>query len=84
MVEFRILRAEYKATSRFTTLDLWRPDFGLFRDLLGRIPRDMALERSPGELPDFQESAPPLTHTKVQEVRQGQREACKDEQKAPD
>ncbi|GAB0202999.1 hypothetical protein GRJ2_002765500 [Grus japonensis] len=38
MVEFRILRA--------ATLDLSRADFGLFRDLFGRIPWDKALEGS--------------------------------------
>ncbi|GAB0203482.1 hypothetical protein GRJ2_002813800 [Grus japonensis] len=44
MVEFRILRAARKAHSKLTTLDFRRADFGLFRDLLGRIPWDKALE----------------------------------------
>ncbi|GAB0206425.1 mitochondrial enolase superfamily member 1 [Grus japonensis] len=44
MVEFRILRAARKALSKLTTLDFRRADFGLFRDLLGRIPWDKALE----------------------------------------
>ncbi|GAB0176444.1 hypothetical protein GRJ2_000109600 [Grus japonensis] len=44
MVEFRILRAVRRARSKLTTLDLRRADFGLFRDLLGRIPWDKALE----------------------------------------
>ncbi|GAB0209462.1 mitochondrial enolase superfamily member 1 [Grus japonensis] len=44
MVEFRILRAARRAHSKLTTLDLRRADFGLFRDLLGRIPWDRALE----------------------------------------
>ncbi|GAB0180275.1 hypothetical protein GRJ2_000492800 [Grus japonensis] len=38
MVEFRILRAVRRAHSKLTTLDFRRADFGLFRDLLGRIP----------------------------------------------
>ncbi|GAB0207196.1 hypothetical protein GRJ2_003185200 [Grus japonensis] len=44
MVEFRILRAARRARSKITTLDFRRADFGLFRDLLGRIPWDKALE----------------------------------------
>ncbi|GAB0206600.1 mitochondrial enolase superfamily member 1 [Grus japonensis] len=44
MVEFRILRAARRARSKLTTLDFRRADFGLFRDLLGRIPWDKALE----------------------------------------
>ncbi|GAB0207578.1 mitochondrial enolase superfamily member 1 [Grus japonensis] len=44
MVEFRILRAARRAHSKLTTLDFRRADSGLFRDLLGRIPWDKALE----------------------------------------
>ncbi|GAB0202998.1 hypothetical protein GRJ2_002765400 [Grus japonensis] len=44
MVEFRILRAARRVHSKLTTLDFRRADFGLFRDLLGRIPWDKALE----------------------------------------
>ncbi|GAB0209762.1 hypothetical protein GRJ2_003441900 [Grus japonensis] len=44
MVEFRILRAARRTHSKLTTLDFRRADFGLFRDLLGRIPWDKALE----------------------------------------
>ncbi|GAB0206090.1 hypothetical protein GRJ2_003074600 [Grus japonensis] len=44
MVEFRILRAVRRAYTKLTTLDFRRADFGLFRDLLGRIPWDKALE----------------------------------------
>ncbi|GAB0190228.1 hypothetical protein GRJ2_001488100 [Grus japonensis] len=44
MVEFRILRAARRACSKLATLDFRRADFGLFRDLLGRIPWDKALE----------------------------------------
>ncbi|GAB0189267.1 hypothetical protein GRJ2_001392000 [Grus japonensis] len=44
MVEFRILRAVRRVHSRLTILDFRRADFGLFRDLLGRIPWDKALE----------------------------------------
>ncbi|GAB0207984.1 hypothetical protein GRJ2_003264100 [Grus japonensis] len=44
MVEIKILRAARRALSKLPTLDFRRADFGLFRDLLGRIPWDKALE----------------------------------------
>ncbi|GAB0203206.1 mitochondrial enolase superfamily member 1 [Grus japonensis] len=44
MVEFKILRAARRAHSKLTTLDIRRADFGPFRDLLGRVPWDKALE----------------------------------------
>ena len=44
MVGFRILRAGRGVKSKLTTLDFRRADFGLFKDLLGRVPWDKALE----------------------------------------
>ncbi|GAB0190272.1 hypothetical protein GRJ2_001492500 [Grus japonensis] len=44
MVEFKILRTARRMHSKLTTLDFRRADFGLFGDLLGRIPWDKALE----------------------------------------
>ena len=44
MVEFRLLRGRSRATSRITTLDFRRANFGLFKDLLGGIPWVRALE----------------------------------------
>ncbi|GAB0186142.1 mitochondrial enolase superfamily member 1 [Grus japonensis] len=44
MVEFKILREARRAHSKLITLDFRRADFGLFRDLLGRLPWDKALE----------------------------------------
>ena len=44
MVEFKILRAARRTHSKLTTLDFRRADFGLFRDLLGRVPWDKALK----------------------------------------
>ncbi|GAB0176029.1 hypothetical protein GRJ2_000068100 [Grus japonensis] len=44
MVEFKIFRAARRAHSKLTTLKLRRADFGVFRDLLGRVPWDKALE----------------------------------------
>ncbi|GAB0206526.1 hypothetical protein GRJ2_003118200 [Grus japonensis] len=43
-VEFRILHGRSRAMSRITTLDFRRANFGLFKDLLGRIPWVRALE----------------------------------------
>ncbi|GAB0182885.1 hypothetical protein GRJ2_000753800 [Grus japonensis] len=44
MVEFKILRAARRAHSKLITLGFRRADSGLFRDLLGRVPWDKALE----------------------------------------
>ncbi|GAB0208502.1 hypothetical protein GRJ2_003315900 [Grus japonensis] len=44
MVELKILRAARRVHSKLPTLDFRRADFGPFRDLLGRLPRDKALE----------------------------------------
>ncbi|PKU41149.1 hypothetical protein llap_8554 [Limosa lapponica baueri] len=45
MVQFKILRAARRAHSKVATLDFGRADFGLFGDLLSRVPWDKALER---------------------------------------
>lgn len=44
LLEFRILRAGTKMKSKLRTLDFKRVYFGLFRDLLGRVPWNKALE----------------------------------------
>ncbi|PKU33078.1 glycerol kinase [Limosa lapponica baueri] len=44
MMEFKTLKAARRAHSKLTTLNFRRADFGLFRDLLGRVPWDKALE----------------------------------------
>lgn len=44
MVELRILHRGSKSTGRTRTLNLQRASFGLFKDLLSRIPWVMALE----------------------------------------
>ena len=44
MVEFKILRAARRAHGKLATLGFRRADFGLFRNLLGRVPWDKALE----------------------------------------
>jgi len=44
MMEFKIFKTVRRAHSKFTTLDFRRADFGLFRDLLGIVPWDKALE----------------------------------------
>jgi len=44
MVELKILRAARRVHSKLTTLEFRRADFGLCRDLLGKVPWDEALE----------------------------------------
>jgi len=44
IMDFKILRAVRQVRSKSATLDFRRADFGLLRDLLGRIPWDKALE----------------------------------------
>ncbi|PKU33402.1 rna-directed dna polymerase from mobile element jockey-like [Limosa lapponica baueri] len=44
MVEFKILRAARRVCSKLTTLDFRRADFGLLRDLLGRVTWGKVLE----------------------------------------
>jgi len=44
MVEFKIRRAARRVRSKLATLDFRRADFGLLKDLPGRIPWDKALE----------------------------------------
>lgn len=48
-VKCRVLRQGCKEESNVTTMHFRRADFGLFRDLLERIPWDTTLERNPGE-----------------------------------
>jgi len=45
MMGFKILRAVSRAHSKLTALDISRADFGLFRDLLSRVPWEKSLER---------------------------------------
>jgi len=50
IVEFKILRAAWRAHSKLTIQYFRRADLGLFRDLLGRISWDKAMEgRGPQE-----------------------------------
>lgn len=44
MVAFKILRAARRTHSRLAALDFRRADFGPFRELLGEVPWDKALE----------------------------------------
>ncbi|GAB0180961.1 nucleoside diphosphate kinase 6 [Grus japonensis] len=48
MVEFKILRTVRREHSKLTTLDLRRADFGVFRNLLGRVPPSPEGNRRPG------------------------------------
>lgn len=53
---FRILGAENRVKSKLTALDFSRAAFGLFRALLGKNPRDKALEGSRRKLVNIQGS----------------------------
>jgi len=44
MVKFKILRAARRVHSKLITLDFRRTGFGLWRDLLGKVAWDKALE----------------------------------------
>lgn len=43
-VEFKIPRAARRMRSKIANMDFRRADFGLFTNLLSRVPRDKALE----------------------------------------
>lgn len=60
-VKFRILRGQKAAKSRITTLGFRKADLGLFRDLVGRIPWEIVLERRGGlgDVVGFRGSPPP-------------------------
>lgn len=62
--------------SRIRALGFKKSDFGLFRNLLGRIPWENILER--GKLVDFQESPLPpssrMVHSNQQEIKQRQQD----------
>jgi len=87
MVEFKILRAARRVYSKLTALGFRRADFGIFRNLLGRVQQDKALEERGAQeswlifkdhLLQAQEQCIPK-----EEVRQKRQDACMDEQGAP-
>lgn len=61
MVDFRILKGRSKAKRKTTALNLRRAVCGLFKDLLGRTPWEMVVERSPGDFIDF----PRITYSRL-------------------
>lgn len=78
-----------KTNSRITTLDFRRADFGLFRDQLGRIPWEIALEGEDARerrliFKDKLLRAQEPSICNVQEVEQVWQKASMDEQGAPD
>jgi len=87
MVQLKILRALRKVHSKLNTLDFRKADFGLFRDLLCRVPWDKALKGrwDTSKLVNTQGSPSPnsgTTHANKEAVRQKHQEACMDEQAA--
>jgi len=87
VVEFQVPRAVSSAHSKLAPLYSRRADFGLFRNLLSRVPWALAGEkRGPGKLVQIQGSPPPssgVMHANKEQARQKHREACVDEQDAP-
>ena len=73
MVEFKNLRAVRGVHSKVTTTDFRRADFGLFRDLLGRVAWDKALEGRGAQESSRIQGSPPLSsgvmHPNKEEVR---------------
>ena len=87
MVEFKILSISKRVYSKLVTLDLRRADFKRFRELLGRVTWDKALEGrgAHGKLVSTQEPSPPspeAVHLKKKEGRQECQEASVHQQGA--
>ncbi|PKU34443.1 glycerol kinase [Limosa lapponica baueri] len=84
MVEFKILRAARSVHSKLTTLDFRRADFGLLRDILGRITWEKALKGrgAQGSWLVFKDHLLQGAVYPKKEVRQNSQEGCKDEQRA--
>jgi len=79
MVEFRILRERSKIKKQDHNPGLQESNFCLFSDMLGKVPRDTALERSPQKLADFQRCPSPSSrtvHPDKYEIKQRWQEAC--------
>lgn len=87
MVEFRTLEEGSRAKNKFTMLVFRRVLFGLFKDLLGKVPCDKAPEGrgAPKKVLIIQGSPPPSPRSvnpSKQEVKQKCQEAHMDEQDA--
>jgi len=62
MMVLRILRSWRRTKSKITVLNFRRPNIGLFKDLLGRVQWDKALESSPSQ--QARNEANKLKHSK--------------------
>lgn len=85
MVELEILMAMRMSCSKLTTLDLRRANFGLFKDLLGKVSWVKALEGRGclGMLSGIQGSPPPISetmHAKKEQIRQILQEVSMDKE----
>lgn len=65
ILEFCIPQADSRPMNKIATLDFMRTNFGLFTDLLGRIPWEFTIEgkRGPREQVNIQGSFPPGSRT---------------------
>lgn len=84
-----VVRGISKRRSRITTLDFRRADFVLFRDQLGRIPWEIALEGKSAQesrliFKDKLLRAQEWSTCNVQEAEEVWQKASMDEQGAPD
>jgi len=88
IVEFKILRAVSRVHNKLTALDFRRADSGLFRDLLGRVPWDKALEGRGAKknsliFKDHLLQSSGVIHPNKEEVGPKCQVACMDEQGVP-
>ncbi|KAJ7423403.1 hypothetical protein BTVI_09807 [Pitangus sulphuratus] len=83
MVEFKIFWAARGAQSKLVMLYFGRQDFGLYRDLLGRVPWDRALEgREAQERGSDIQGSSPLSSGPVA-INGGEADPLNDEQNPP-
>lgn len=86
--EFRILRGEIRSKSKMMALDVKRADFGPFKNLLGRVPRDKALKGRVAHkcwlisrIPSLQERSIPTCRKSSKNGRKAARKKNKNKQK---
>jgi len=88
MVEFKILRVSERVHSKLATLGFRRADLELFRELLGRVTWEKALEGKGAQeswsiFKDHLLQAQKPVHPEKKEGRQECQEASMDQQRAP-
>ncbi|KAJ7396062.1 hypothetical protein BTVI_148843 [Pitangus sulphuratus] len=83
VLKFKILGTARRAQNKLTTLDFRRADFGLFRDLLGRVQWDRALDGK-GAQESWMIFKDDLLQTQfIATKRKSGKNTCVDEREAP-